>query len=187
MAIEEIFTHFPRLETERLVLRQIQASDANAMFAFFSDEEVIDLDEKRHHSVEESAAFIRQLQAWYQGHENVAWGITRKGSDLLLGTCGFYAFDEGFHRADIGYELLKSCWRQGIMSEALSAILTFAFSVMGLHRIDAVVYAWNERSQGILRKLGFVHEGTLRQRYLFHEHFWDEHHFGLLKDEWKPL
>jgi [ribosomal protein S5]-alanine N-acetyltransferase len=106
--------------------------------------------------------------------------------DLLIGTCGFYSFDEGFHRADVGYELQKASWRQGIMSEALTAILTFAFTEMGLHRIDAVVYEWNERSQGILRKLGFVHEGTLRQRYFFRDHFWDEHHFGLLKEEWKP-
>ena len=185
MTIDDIFTHFPRIETEHLILRQIQASDAAAMFAFFADEEVVDLDDKRHRSLEESQAFIGQLQAWYRNHENVEWGITLKGSDILIGACGFYGFDEGFQRADLGYELLKARWRQGIMSEALTAILTFAFTTMGLHRIDAVVYEWNERSQGILRKLGFVHEGTLRQRYFYHDHFWDELHFGLLTYEWK--
>ncbi len=41
MAIDDIFTHFPRIETDRLILRQIQASDAQALFAFYSDEEVI--------------------------------------------------------------------------------------------------------------------------------------------------
>ena len=184
MSIEDIFFTFPRLETERLVLRQIRASDANALFAFFSDEEV---SSKRHRSVEESQAFIQQLQKWYQAHENVEWGITRKGDDLLIGTCGFYAFDEGFHRADIGYELLKACWRQGIMSEALTAILTFAFTTMGLHRIEAVVDKGNERSQGILRKLGFVHEGTLRQHQFIGNRFRDEYHFGLLKSEWRAL
>jgi ribosomal-protein-alanine N-acetyltransferase len=183
--MEDIFFTFPRLETERLVLRQIRASDADALFAFFSDEEV---SSKRHRSVEESQAFIHQLQQWYQAHENVEWGITRKGDDLLIGTCGFYAFDEGFHRAETGYELLKTCWRQGIMSEALSAILTFAFTTMGLHRIEAVVDEGNERSQGLLRKLGFIHEGTLRQRQFFGGRFRDEYHFGLLKDEWRsPL
>lgn len=185
MTIDDIFTHFPRIETEHLILRQIQSSDAAAMFAFFSDEEVVDLDDKRHHSLEESQEFIGKLQAWYRKHENVEWGITLKGSDVLIGTCGFYGFDEGFQRADIGYELLKAHWRQGIMSEALTAILTFAFTTMGLHRIDAVVYEWNGRSQGILRKLGFMHEGTLRQRYFYYDHFWNELHFGLLKDEWK--
>lgn len=41
MTIEEIFTHFPQIETERLILRQIQISDAEAMFAIFSDEEIV--------------------------------------------------------------------------------------------------------------------------------------------------
>lgn len=185
MTMEAIFTRFPTIETENLVLRQITIRDAEALFAFFSDEEVIDLSTKRHKSIEESQAFIRQLQEWYERHENVEWGITHKGDDLLIGTCGFYAFDKGFHRADIGYELRKVSWRQGIMSEALTAILTFAFTEMGLHRIDAVVYEWNKRSQGILRKLGFAHEGTLRQRFFFQDHFWDELHFGLLEEEWK--
>ena len=181
MSREDIFVTFPRLETERLILRQIRASDANALFAFFSDEEV---SSKRHRSVEESQAFIQQLQHWYQAHENIEWGITRKSDDLLIGTCGFYAFDEGFHRAETGYELHKACWRQGIMSEALTAILTFAFTTMELHRIEAIVDEGNERSQGLLRKLGFVHEGTLRQHQFFGGRFLDEYHFGLLKDEW---
>jgi cytochrome P450 len=61
MSIEEIFVTFPRLETKRLVLRQIRDSDADALYAFFSDEEV---SSKRHRSVEESHAFIQQLQRY---------------------------------------------------------------------------------------------------------------------------
>ena len=56
---------------------------------------------------------------------------------------------------------------------------------MGLHRIEAVVDEGNERSQGLLRKLGFMHEGTLRQRQFVAGRFRDEYHFGLLKDEWR--
>lgn len=71
------------------------------------------------------------------------------------------------------------------MSEALRAIITFAFETMGLTRIEAVVDPGNAKSQGILRKLGFTHEGTLRHRYFFRDRFWNEDYFGLLKDEWK--
>jgi len=53
-----------------------------------------------------------------------------------------------------------------------------------LHRIEAVTDDINERSKGLLRKLGFTHEGTLRLRFYFRGRFWDEHYFGLLKDEW---
>ena len=185
MPIEEVFITFPKLETERLILRQIQDDDVDALFTVFSNPEVTAFGDKLHHSREESQAFFQKLQAWYRQRENVEWGITCKGDDTLIGTCGFYNFDEGFHRADIGYELRPDYWRQGLMSEALTTILTFAFTTMGLHRIDAVVHEGNERSQGILRKLGFVHEGTLRQRFFLQDHFLDEYYYGLLKDEWQ--
>ena len=96
----------------------------------------------------------------------------------------FYLFDEGFHRAETGYELNRAFWRQGIMTETMSAIITSAFTELGLHRIEAVTDDINERSKGLLRKLGFTHEGTLRLRFYFRGRFWDEHYFGLLKDEW---
>jgi ribosomal-protein-alanine N-acetyltransferase len=189
MSIEDVFTNFPPIETERLILRQIQESDTEAMFALFSDEQVMEFSGGKfpHRSVEESREFIRKLGEWYKGHECIEWGITRKGNDTLIGTCGFHGFGEGFHRAEIGYELLPAYWRQGIMSEALQAIVTFAFATMGLSRIEAIVDEGNERSQGILLKLGFTHEGTLRQRFFFRDRFWDEHHFGFLKSEWKVL
>jgi len=70
------------------------------------------------------------------------------------------------------------------MTEAMSAILTYAFTEPGLQRIEAVVDDVNEPSKGLLRKLGFIHEGTLRRRFFFRNRFWDEHYFGLLRDEW---
>jgi ribosomal-protein-alanine N-acetyltransferase len=56
---------------------------------------------------------------------------------------------------------------------------------MGLHRIEASVDAANVRSKGLLRSLGFMHEGTLRQRFAWQGRFIDECYFGLLRDEWR--
>ena len=71
------------------------------------------------------------------------------------------------------------------MTEAMSAILTFGFSELGLHRVEAVIDIANERSKNLLLKLGFTYEGILRQRFPFRGQFLDEHFFGLLKDEWQ--
>ncbi len=71
------------------------------------------------------------------------------------------------------------------MREALGAMLTFAFDEMDLRRVEAVVDDGNARSQGLLRTLGFTHEGTLRQRFYVRDRFWDEHYFGLLREEWQ--
>ena len=186
MSIDTIFTTFPRLETRQLILREIQFSDAEAIFATFSDEVVMEFyGETPHRSVEDSRDLIRRQHAWYAQREGIRWGITRKGDDTVIGSCGLFKFDEAFSRAETGYELGQAYWRQGIMSEALSAIITFGFTEMGLRRIEAVVDDTNERSKAFLRKLGFAHEGTLRQRFFFQGRFWDEHYFGLLKEEWQ--
>src|SRR6266699_3747057 len=176
MTGDNAFTHFPCLTTNRLLLRQIQPNDAEALFAIFSDEEAMQFyGLEPHRSLDDTYELIRQIQARYAQRKTIRWGITLKGEDRVIGSCGFHHFDAGFHRA---------FWGQGIMNEAMSAILTYGFTELGLHRVEAIIDIANERSQGLLLKLGFTYEGNLRQRYFFRDRFEDEHYFGLLKDEW---
>jgi ribosomal-protein-alanine N-acetyltransferase len=184
---DDVFTDFPRLETPRLLLRRIEPRDAEALFAIFSDEAVMEFyGNLPHHAVDDSRDLIARQEQRYANREGIRWGITRRGEDTVVGSCGLFLFDEGYHRATTGYELGRAHWRQGIVSEALTAMLDFAFSRMDLHRVEAVVDDVNERSKGLLRKLGFTQEGTLRQRFYFRDRFLDEHYFGLLRDEWRP-
>lgn len=189
MTIEAAFTRFPSLTTNRLFLRQIQPEDAEDLFATFSDEEAMQFyGHEPHRSVDETHALIEQIQAHYARREAIRWGITLKGEDRVIGSCGFHHFDAGFHRAETGYELRRAFWGQGLMTEAVSAILTCGFDFLGLHRVEAIIDIANERSKGLLLKLGFSYEGNLRQRYFFRDQFEDEHYFGLLRDEWhEPL
>ncbi len=187
MERDAIFASVPVIETPRLTLRGIRASDAEAVFATFSDAETMEFyGEEPHHTVEDSRELIRQIAGWYARREGIRWGITRRDvDDEVIGSCGLFRFDEGFDRAETGYELRRAYWRQGIMSEALGGLLSFGFGEMGLHRIEASVDDANARSQGLLRKLGFTHEGTLRQRFAWRGRFVDERYYGLLRDEWR--
>jgi [ribosomal protein S5]-alanine N-acetyltransferase len=185
MTINAAFTHFPSLTTNRLFLRQIQPTDAEDLFATFSDEEAMQFyGHEPHRSLDDTHALIEQIQAHYARREAIRWGITLKGEGRVIGSCSFHHFDAGFHRAETGYELQRAFWGQGLMTEAMSSILTYGFIVLGLHRVEAIIDIANERSKGVLLKLGFTYEGTLRQRYSFRDHFEDEHYFGLLKNEW---
>ncbi|HEX8728199.1 MAG TPA: GNAT family protein [Ktedonobacterales bacterium] len=186
MELDAIFASVPVIETSRLILRGIRESDAEAIFATFSDPQTLEFyDALPHQSVEESRELIREIAGWYARREGIRWGITLRGADEVIGACGLFKFDEGFHRAETGYELRRAYWRQGIMSEALGGVLAFGFNEMGLHRIEAVTDEGNVRSRGLLLKLGFTHEGALRQRFAWQGRFLDEHYFGLLRDEWR--
>jgi ribosomal-protein-alanine N-acetyltransferase len=173
------------LETPRLLLRPLRHGDAEALFAVYSDGETVRYyDMLPHQSLEETAALIRRNLERFENQQAIRWAITRKGEDVALGTCGFHGFDETSQRAEMGYILNKAYWRQGIMSAALEAILAFGFGSAALHRIEATVTDNNYRSKAILTKLGFAYEGCRRERFFFDNRFWDEHHFGLLREEY---
>lgn len=185
MTIDAAFTRFPTLTTNRLILRQIRTDDAEALFTTFSDEEAMQFyGHEPHRTLDDTRQSIEQTQARYARREAIRWGITLKGEDRVIGSCSFHHFDTGFHCAETGYELNRAFWRRGIMTEAVSTILTFGFTELRLHRVEAIIDIANEQSRGLLLKLGFTYEGNLRQRYLFRDQFEDEHYFGLLKHEW---
>jgi len=185
MSLDAAFVRFPLLTTNRLHLRQIQPSDAEAFFAVKSDQVVTGCyGQEPHRSVDDTRAWIQRLQASYSRRECIFWCIALKPEDAVIGSCTFWNFGFDFRCAEIGYELHRAYWRQGIMAEATSAILRYGFTELELHRVEANPLARNEPSRGLLLKLGFTYEGNLRERIFFRGHFEDQHYFGLLKDEW---
>jgi RimJ/RimL family protein N-acetyltransferase len=185
VTIETAFTSFPVLASNRLLLRQIQPNDVEALFALLSDQQAMEFyGSEPHQSLNDTRELIGQTQARYVQREGLRWGITFQGEDKLIGSCGLNRFDPSFHRAETGYALNRTFWGKGIMFEAMSALLTYGFDALELHRIEAVIDIANERSKHLLLKLGFTYEGNLRERYAFRDRFEDEHYFGLLKEEW---
>ena len=186
MTITAAFTKFPVLTTPRLRLRQLTAGDADAFFEILSDEETMRYTGSfPHHSIDETRALIRDVRQQYAQREIMRWAITLPDTDRYIGSCMFFSFDPGFHRAETGYNLNRAYWGQGLMAEAMSAVLTYAFNEMGLHRVEANIDIDNARSKGLLLKLGFTYEGNLRERYVFGDQLLDEHYFGLLDREWQ--
>jgi [ribosomal protein S5]-alanine N-acetyltransferase len=185
MTLDSTFEVFPSLTTKRLHMRQFQPSDAGDYFDIFSDEQTMHYHGSLpYHTLDQMHARLKWLYTSYAQRELIRWVITLRGDDRLIGSCGLFAFDEGFHRAETGYELNRAYWGQGLMAEAMSAVLTYAFNEMGLHRVEANIDIENKRSKGLLLKLGFTYEGNLRERYVLGDQLLDEHYFGLLDREW---
>jgi ribosomal-protein-alanine N-acetyltransferase len=185
MMIDKAFHAFPALRTQRLRLRELESRDTVDMYAMLSDEETVRYyGNEVFQSLAEAESFIILRRDDYVRRREIRWGIARLDDDRIIGSCSFHHFDEGYHRAETGYVLNRAFWGQGIMTEALSTILTYGFGDIGLHRVEAVIDMANERSKHVLLKLGFQYEGNLRQRFVFGGNFLDEHYFGLLRDEW---
>ena len=117
------------------------------------------------------------------GSEHQTWMI-RDPSDFMIGACGLDHIVLG-HRAEIGYWLAKSYWRQGIATRAVRCLCHHAFGEYGLERITAGVFTGNKASARVLEKNGFVEEGTLRRHLKKDEELIDTWTFALLKDEFE--
>jgi ribosomal-protein-alanine N-acetyltransferase len=164
MSLDSVFQSFPQLETSNLILRRMLKTDSSAVLRILADDEVTKYyDDETFTKVSQA---INQIKAWETGFVNkrcIRWGIARKGEREIIGSCGYYGFHTWHMRASIGYELARSSWRQGIMTEALEAIIDLGFSEMNLNRIDAVVMPENSASIKLLEKLGFRNEGLLKE------------------------
>ena len=186
MSIDRVFQSFPQLETSNLILRRMKVTDADAIFEILSDDQVTQYyDDASFTDVSQAGD---QIQAWENGFVNrrcIRWGIVRKDDDRIIGSCGYYGFHLWHMRASIGYELARPFWRQGIMTEALHAIIDLGFGEMGLNRIEAVVMPENKASIKLLEKLGLNNEGLLKEYENWdHKGFVDLCMFSCLRKTW---
>ncbi|MEH7649512.1 GNAT family N-acetyltransferase, partial [Bacillus toyonensis] len=100
---------FPKLETERLLLRELTLLDAEMMFQYFSKESVIRyFGMDSFENIEQAKTTIQTFKNRYEEGNVFRWGIEKKGTDQLIGTCGFHLINNHHKRAEIGYELESS-------------------------------------------------------------------------------
>lgn len=179
------FSSVPSLETSRLLLRPLSADDVDFVFEHFADPDV-----NRYLLDEESLTTHAQAQAivdFYLAPGTKSynrWIIVRKLDQLPIGTCGFHRWHAAHHRSELGYDLAKSSWKQGVMTEALSVVLQYGFEHMQLNRIEAFVYPDNDASIRLLERLGFCKEGLLRQCFRQGSVYYDHWLMALLKSDW---
>jgi ribosomal-protein-alanine N-acetyltransferase len=173
-------TAFPTLHTQRLCLRELRASDAPALFAIHRD-----ADSMRWFGAEpmtdlaQAEALIETFAHWrLQPNPGTRWGIEREGE--LIGSCGLFKWNRGWRSCALACELAPTARGQGFMREALRAMLDWGIEHMQLHRVEALVHPQNTASLGLLERLGFAREGTLREAGFWGGARHDLHILGLL-------
>lgn len=183
------FAAVPTLETERLILRRIRVDDRADWFAVFNSpgaiDYLIDFEEApREEVMDEIVEWADRIFALKTG---IRWAVTLKPADRMIGSCGFHLFDPRNQRVEFGYELHSDYWRQGIMSEAVGAVLEFCFLRLGLHRVEADVTEGNVASAALLQKAGFALEGVWRERVYWRGGFQTMWQYGMLASEFRSL
>ncbi len=176
---------FPIIETERLILREVATEDAIDMYEYLSDKDVV-----KHMGLEpykSSKEVLNEEIKWYKSiveeGTGIRWVITKKESSVVIGSCGFLNMSPKHHRAEIGFELHKEYWGQGIASEAVEAVIHYGYKNLNLERIEAIVDPPNFLSQKLMKKQGFRKEGLLRNYEYNFGKFNDVYMYSMIRED----
>lgn len=173
---------FPCFKTERLKLRQTTYEDAEAVFTVFSDPKVTkfhNLDTFTHLD-QANRVIARRIKDFSTGR-GIRWGIIHQKYNYLIGSCGF-TWNNSENGAEVGYELKSQFWQQGIMTEALSAIVQYGFASRNLHFVVAQIMLANVASRKLLEKLGFQSQGIIKKQGFWKGEYHDLEQFILFND-----
>jgi [ribosomal protein S5]-alanine N-acetyltransferase len=173
----------PILRTSRLCLRQFRAEDADAMHECFADPEAMrfwnrPLHTKRIETERAVRSYVDCTPSYYRH-----WAVADAGTDRCLGLVSYHDGHIRSKRAAIGYIINPASHRQGIATEAVSAMLNFCFGELGLHRLEALIQPDNMPSRALVEKLGFRYEGLLRDHLRVGDDWRSEMLYALLQPD----
>ncbi|NMB34031.1 MAG: GNAT family N-acetyltransferase [Clostridium sp.] len=147
----------PILQTNRLVLRPLKLNDAEHVFkSWTSDPDVVKyMQWDLHENLWDTEEWLASEEDSIDNDENYNWGFVLKETNSLIGSGGFQ-FDRERNMHEIGYVIMKKYWGQGIASEAVEKIISFAKNTLGIKRMYGKHAKDNPASGRILQKHGFV-------------------------------
>jgi ribosomal-protein-serine acetyltransferase len=134
-------------------------------------------------SVQDSRAYILRVRAQARAGMALPFGLWWK--EELVGIAGFVWLDPANHSGGIGYWLAREAEGHGLMTAAVSALARHGFYVLKLNLVEIRAGVRNRRSRAIPERLGFHHEGTLRQAERLAGRYVDHAVYGMLAEEWR--
>lgn len=175
----------PEFAGPRIRLRALDARDVDALFALYSDAQVM-----RYWSTPpwreraQAVAHVERMRHERTEAEFYPW-VATLDDDVLIGTCSLFAVNRAHARGEIGYALRSPWWGRGLAQEMLGLALTHAFDAIGLNRVEADIDPGNIASCRLVERLGFTREGLLRERWRVDGGVQDTALYGLLAREWR--
>lgn len=139
-------------------------------------------------TVEEIAAFFRKHTTGTFDPDGFHW-LLRDRTGEVAGNVGQAMGSIGIRqrgpvgRCDVGYWLAPPFWRQGLMREALSAVVDHAFATLGVVKLEADVFIGNAAGIALLESVGFSREGTVRRAHPKRGKWVDAHLYGIIPED----
>jgi len=175
----------PRLAGDGVTLREVQVSDAPALFAMLTTEEVARFISPPPTSVEGFERFIEWAQRERSAGRYICFAVVPAGHHTAVGIFQVRIADRGCAVAEWGFAIGSAFWGTGLFQQAATPILTFTFDVLGVQRLEARAAVANRRGNGALSKMGAVQEGVMRSSFLRGGARMDQAMWAILAEDWR--
>jgi RimJ/RimL family protein N-acetyltransferase len=168
-----------------VTLRELRASDASTLLAALINDEVTRLISPPPSTINGFERFIAWSRCQREAGQAAAFAIVARGSDAAIGLFQMRSLEPGFGVAEWGFAIAPEFWGSGMFVDGAKLVIDFAFSAIGVRRLEARSAVRNARGNGALTKLGAVREGVLRKSFLRHGELMDQALWTILADEWR--
>ena len=174
----------PTLETQRLILRPFELSDAPRVQLLAGDRDVAAMTKNIPHPYQDglAEAWIDSHQERFEKGKEAVFAINLKNNHELIGAMGL-GLNLDQELAELGYWVGKPYWSHGYCTEAARTVLHYAFNELRLNRVHAHHFSHNPASGRVMQKVGMRHEGRLRQHVKKWGEFFDVEAYGILRSE----
>lgn len=176
----------PTLTTDRLILRPIELSDADAIFAYAKNPNVCRFTIwEAHQSVQDSIDYIKNyIFGYYSKEVPEPFGIgLKENPQKIIGTVGSFWVSKPAKCMELAYAIAEDQWGKGLVAEASTAVIDFCHRELGIKRIQARCKSENEASAKVMQKIGMSFEGTLKSSLFHRDRYWDMHYYAKVFDQ----
>jgi ribosomal-protein-alanine N-acetyltransferase len=182
------FTPFPMFKTARLVLRRITVQDVDEVFAIRSDAETMQyIPRPLAKNKQDAVEYIGIISKGIEDNEFIHWAICLKEDPKLIGMICLIRFQPENYRTEVGYILSPEFRGQGLMTEALQAVVSYAFNVLKYHSLVGVIDPRNLSSEAILNRANFIKEAHFKECRYHNGVFLDDVVYSLLNTQSQSL
>jgi RimJ/RimL family protein N-acetyltransferase len=149
-------------QTERLLAKPSAIEDAKVVFEDYASDPTVAkyMTWTPHRNVDDTKEFLRRCERVWSEGSAFPWSLWCRQDGAFVGVIEIRV---GTSAVDLGYALVRRWWHQGLMSEAVTAVVHWALAQPTIYRVWATCDIDNVASARLLERVGMEREGVLRQ------------------------
>ncbi len=174
------------IETERVILRRFEYSDADNMLRHWISDPLVQAlyCEPIYANHREVTELLNKYISSYAKTDYYRWAVILKETNECIGQVAYFLVNSDNHFGEIEYCIGRAFQKKGLATEITKAIIQFGFETVNFHKIQVCHKEGNQGSQKVIEKCGFKYEGTLRDFFYTDGNYVDRLYYSLLKEEW---